>query len=340
MCGDHWEVRTQGVRDVSWLCRSARSAVFACPLLTAHAAWAQLSEPSFPSRPLRVIVPYPAGGLADIFARALAAASIESFGQQIIIENRPGATQIIGAQAAAKAAPDGYTLFFGSVTSLAINPASRANLPYDPLRDFTPVTFCFSTPLYLVVHNAVPARSVKELIALARAQPGKLTFASGGPGTSQHLAGELFKSMARLDLTHVPYKGAAPAMEDVQAGQVNLMFEGGGLHYLRDGKIRVLAVTSAKRTTSAPDIATVHEAGVPGFESTIWFGLTAPAATPRAHIDALSAKFGGVLERSALQQKFPALDISRSTPEQFTARIRAEIPKWRKVIQDANVVIE
>jgi tripartite-type tricarboxylate transporter receptor subunit TctC len=334
------------LRDESLPRRSARISAFTGALVGALACAAAAQVPvstfplAFPIRPLRIISPYPPGGLGDIFPRALAAVAIEPMGQQIIVENRPGATQIIGAQVAAKATADGYTLFFGSVTSLAINPASRANLPYDALRDFAPVTFCFSTPLYLVLHNAVPAKSVKELIALARAQPGKLTFASGGPGTSQHLAGELFKSMAKLDLVHVPYKGAAPAMVDVQAGQVNLMFEGGGLNYVREGKIRVLAVTSAKRTASAPDLATVHEAGLPGFETTIWFGLAAPAATPRALIDILSAKFGGVLEQGALRQKFPALDISRSTPEQFAAHIRAEIPKWRKVIQDANIVIE
>jgi tripartite-type tricarboxylate transporter receptor subunit TctC len=328
------------LQDKLQLRYGAQCAVFAGTLLAALASVAQVPTASFPSRPLRIIVPYPPGGLGDIFPRALAMASIEPLGQQVIVENRPGATQIIGAQTAAKATPDGYTLFFGSVTSLAINPASRANLPYDPLRDFAPVTFCFSTPLYLVVHSAVPAKSVKELLALARAQPGKLTFASGGPGTSQHLAGELFKSMAKLDLVHIPYKGAAPAMVDVQAGQVNLMFEGGGLNYLREGKIRVLAVTSAKRTAGAPDLATVHEAGLPGFETTIWFGLAAPAATPRALIDTLSTKFGSVLELRSFQQKFPALDVSRSTPEQFAAHIRAEIPKWRKVIQDANIVIE
>ena len=331
-------MRTQ--RDKSRLPRGAQCGMFVYTLLVALCAVAQVPAATFPARPLRIIVPYPPGGLGDIFPRALAAAAMEPFGQQIIVENRPGATQIIGAQVAAKATPDGYTLFFGSVTSLAINPASRANLPYDPVRDFSPVTFCFSTPLYLVVHNAVPAKSVKELLALARAQPGKLTFASGGPGTSQHLAGELFKSMAKLDLVHVPYKGAAPAMVDVQAGQVNLMFEGGGLNYLREGKIRVLAVSSAKRTASAPDLPTVNEAGLPGFETTIWVGLAAPAATPRTVIESLSVKFGSVLELRALQQKFPALDISRSTPEQFAAHIRTEIPKWRKVIQDANLIID
>ena len=264
----------------------------------------------------------------------------EKWGQRVVIDNRPGATQIIGAQAAAKATPDGYTLFFGSVTSLAINPASRPKLPYDPLRDFAPVTLCFSTPLYLLVHHSVPANSVKELIALARAQPGKLSFASGGAGTSQHLAAELFKSMAKLDLVHIPYKGAAPAMVDVQAGQVHMMFEGGGLSYLREGKIRVLAVSSEKRTTAAPGTPTVHESGLPGFETTIWFGLLAPVAVARPLIDILSTKFGQVLDQGSFKQKFPALEVARSTPEQFTTHIRNEIQKWRKVIQAANIVIE
>ena len=292
------------------------------------------------ARSLRIIVPYPPGGLGDIFPRALGMAAADPLGQLIVIDNRPGATQIIGAQAAAKATPDGYTLFFGSVTSLAINPASRPKLPYDPLRDFAPVTLCFSTPLYLLVHHSVPANSVKELIALARAQPGKLSFASGGAGTSQHLAAELFKSMAKLDLVHIPYKGAAPAMVDVQAGQVHMMFEGGGLSYLREGKIRVLAVSSEKRTAAAPGTPTVNESGLPGFETTIWFGLLAPAATPRPLIDILSTTFGQVLDQGSFKQKFPALDVVRSTPEQFTTHIRNEIQKWRKVIQAANIVIE
>jgi tripartite-type tricarboxylate transporter receptor subunit TctC len=314
--------------------------VLIATLLSTLPVSAQGPASPFPSRPLRLIVPYTAGGLADIFARALAVASAEPFGQPMVIDNRPGATQIIGAQTAINALPDGHTLFMGSVTSLAINPASRPSLPYDPLRDFAPITFCFSTPLYLVVHNAVPARTVKELIALARAQPGKLTFASGGSGTSQHLAGELFKGMAKLELIHIPYKGAAPAMVDVQSGQTNLMFEGGGLNYLKEGKIRILAVTSAKRTPHAPEVPTVHESGLPGFETTIWFGIAAPAATPRALIDTLSVKFGGVLAQEKFQQKFPALDISGSTPQQFAAHIRSEIAKWRRVIRGANIVID
>jgi len=331
------ECRMHAVRDASRLRRVA-SLLFA--LASTYAATLLAQPTSFPNRPVRIIVPYPPGGLGDLFPRGLAHAITEPLGQQIIIENRPGATQIIGAQAAAKATADGHTLFFGSVTSLAINPASRSNLPYDPLRDFTPVTLCFATPLYLVVHHAVATKSVKELIALARSQPGKLNFASGGSGTSQHLAAELFKSMAKLDLIHVPYKGAAPAMVDVQTGQVQFMFEGGGLSYLREGKIRILAVTSARRTPKAPEVPTVHEAGLPGYEATIWFGLVVPSATPRPLIDSLSTRIGAVLGQPAFHQRFPALDIAGSTPEQFAAHIRSEIPKWRKVIQDANIVID
>ena len=306
----------------------------------AHAVDSCAQEARFPARPVRIIVPYPPGGLGDIFPRGLAHAATGPLGQPIVIDNRPGGTQIIGAQLAAKATPDGHTLFFGSVTSLAINPASRKNLPYDPLRDFAPVTLCFSTPLYLVVHVGVPAKSVKELIALARAHPGKLSFASGGAGTSQHLAGELFRSMAKLDIVHVPYKGAAPAMTDVQAGHVPFMFEGGGLNYVREGKIRVLAVTSAQRAPQAPDVPTVHESGLPGFEATIWFGLVVPAATPQAPIRHLAATLGRVLDDPAFHARFPALNIRSSTPGEFAAHIRAEIPKWRKVIQGAKIVIE
>ena len=304
----------------------------------APAAFAQ-SAP-FPARPVRIIVPYPPGGLGDIFPRGLADAATAPLGQPIVVDNRPGGTQIIGAQAAARATPDGYTLFFGSVTSLAINPASRKNLPYDPLRDFAPVTLCFFTPLYLVAHVAVPARTVQELIALARSQPGRMAFASGGAGTSQHLAGELFRSMAKLDLIHVPYKGAAPAMTDVQAGHVPFMFEGGGLNYVRDGKIRVLAVSSAQRAPQAPDVPTVAESGLPGFEATIWFGLLVPAATPQPLVRQLHATLSRVLDQPQFHARFQALTVRSSTPEGFAAHIRAEIPKWRKVIQDANIVIE
>ena len=300
----------------------------------------QDSAPTYPTRPVRIIVPYPPGGLGDIFPRALALGLAEELSQPVIVDNRPGASQIIGAQLAAKATPDGYTLFFASVTNLAINVSTQKNLPYDPLQDFAPVSFCFSTPLYLVTNLAVPVASVKELITLARSRPGKLTFASGGAGSSTHLGAEMFKSMAGIDLVHIPYKGSAPAMTDVMGGHVDLMFEGAGLNYAKDGKVRALAVTSSKRTAAAPAIPTMSESGLPGFEATIWFGIVAPAATPRAIVTRLSVEIGKVLNRPSFRERLPALDIAPGTPEAFAQYIRSEIPKWRKVIADAKIAIE
>ena len=243
-------------------------------------------------------------------------------------------------QAAAKSPPDGYTLVFGSVTSLAINPSAHKNLPYDPVKDFAPVALCVTTPLYLVVHPSVPAKSVKELIALAKAQPGKLTFASGGNGSSNHLAGELFKSLARVDLLHVPYKGAGPAMIDVMAGHVDLMFGAAGLAEAKAGKVRVLGVTSARRSAVAPELPTLSESGVPGYEATIWFGLLAPAGTPPAIVTRLSHDINKVLSQPAMREQFNTLDITPSTPEGFANLIKREIPKWRKVIEGAKITIE
>jgi tripartite-type tricarboxylate transporter receptor subunit TctC len=295
------------------------------------------AQPAYPVKSVRIIVPYPAGGLGDTLPRTLGVALAERMGQQFVTENRPGASQMIGAQAAAKSPPDGYTLFFGSVTSLAINVSAQKNLPYDPLRDFAPVSLAFSTPLWLVVHPTVPARSVKELVALVRAQPGKLTFASGGPGSSNHLAGELFKHLIGGDLVHVPYKGAAPAMIDVIGGHVDLMFEGIGIQYAKDGKVRALAVTSAKRSHVAPDVPTMQEAGVPGYESTIWFGIVAPAATPAPIVNRLSQEISRALAQPAMRERLPLVNLVGGTPGEFAAHIRAEIPKWRKVIESAKI---
>jgi tripartite-type tricarboxylate transporter receptor subunit TctC len=289
---------------------------------------------------VRIISPYPAGGLGDIFPRAMANGLAERFEQPVIVDNRPGASQMIGAQLAAKSAPDGYTLFFGSVTSLAINVSAQKNLPYDPVKDFTPVSFCFSTPLYLVINQALAATSVTELIALAKARPGGLTFASGGPGSSTHLAAELLRALAGINLIHVPYKGSAPAMTDVMAGHVDFMFEGGGINYIRDGKVRGLAVTSLKRSVNAPNLPTMQEAGVPGYEAAIWFGVVAPAATPRTIVARLSTEIGKVLNQPQFRERLSTLDIAPGTPEAFGSYIRSEIPKWRKVIDNAKFVIE
>lgn len=292
---------------------------------------------TYPAKPVRIISPYSAGGLGDILPRALGASLNEALGQPFVIDNRPGASQMIGAQAAAKSAPDGYTLFFGSVTSLAINVSAQKNLPYDPLRDFAPVSLCFSTPLYLVVNPVVPARSVKELIALMKARPGKLTFASGGPGSSNHLAGELFKYLTGGDIVHVPYKGAGPAMIDVVGGHVDMMFEGAAINYAKDGKVRALAVSSARRSPVAPELPTMEEAGVPGYESTIWFGMLAPAATPAPIVNRLSQEMVKALAQPALRERLSTVNLIGTTPEVFSAHIRAEIPKWRKVIEGAKI---
>jgi len=312
-------------------------------LIAAVCGWpaAALAQPAaYPLKPVRIIVPYPAGGLGDILPRALGASLAEQLGQPFVVENRPGASQMIGAQLAAKSVPDGHTLFFGSVTSLAINVSAQKNLPYDPLRDFAPVSLAFSTPLYLVVNPVVPARSVQELVALVRKQPGKLTFASGGPGSSNHLAGELFKFLIGGDIVHVPYKGAGPAMIDVIGGHVDMMFEGAGVTYAKDGKVRALAVTSARRSPVAPNLPTMQEAGVTGYESTIWFGIVAPSATPAPVVNRLSQEIVKALAQPAMRERLSAVNLIGTTPEEFAAHIRAEIPKWRKVIESAKIRFE
>lgn len=296
---------------------------------------------AWPSRPIRIIVPYPPGGVGDTFTRSLAQQLTERLGQAVLIDNKPGASQIIGAEAAAKAAPDGYTLFLGSVTSLAINVRSMKRLPYDPVKDFAPIAMCFVTPMYLVINPSVPARNVSELIALAKARPGQLSFASIGQGGSLHLAGELFKSMAGVDLTHVAYKGSAPALADVISGQVNMIFDPGvsSLPHVKTGKLRALAITSSRRSDSTPDIPTLAEAGVPGYEASLWFGLVAPAGTPAAIVSRLSAEVTQIVRSAAMRERFApfSLELAGGTPEEFAATIRSEIPKWAKVLQDAKV---
>lgn len=308
-------------------------ALAACASMPAHAQ-------SFPVKPVRIISPYSPGGLGDQFPRAVAAGLTEVLGQQVIVENRPGASQIIGMQAAAKSPADGHTLVFGSVTSLAIVPSAHRNVPYDPVRDFAPVSLCVTTPLYLVTHPGVPARNVKELVALARSRPGKLTYGSGGNASSNHLAGELFKALARVDFLHVPYKGAGPAMVDVMAGHVDLMFGSQGLAEARAGKVRLIGVSSAKRTPLAPEVPTIAESGVPGYEATIWFGLLAPAATPAPIVARLSQDIQKVLAQPRVREQFNTVDVTPSPPQAFAELIAREIPKWRKVIQSAKIALD
>jgi len=298
---------------------------------------AQAQSPAFPMKPLRIISPYSPGGIGDTLPRAVAVGLAEGLGQPVIVENRPGASQAIGMQAAARSAPDGYTLVLGSVTSLAINPAVARDLPYDPVRDFAPVALCITTPLYLVVHPSVPARTVQDLLALARRQPGRITYASGGNGSSNHLAGELLRLLARVDLLHVPYKGAGPAMADVMGGHVDMMLGAAGLSEARAGRVRVLGVTSARRTAAAPEVPTLQESGVSGYEATIWFGLLAPAGVPPAIVDRLSREVGRVLGQRTLREAFPTVDIAQGTPATFADFIRREMDKWRKVVAGARI---
>jgi len=316
-----------------------RFGVVAVAMLTlAAAAMVTVAQAQgYPAKVVRIVTPYAPGGLGDLLPRAIASGLTPLLGQQVIVENRPGATTIIAMQAVARSPADGYTLIFTSVSSLAINVSTFKNLPYDPVKDFAPIALCFTTPLYLVVHPSIPARSVKELIALAKSRPGMLTFASGGKGTTNHLAGELFKTLARVDMQHVSYKSAGPAMIDVMAGHVDLMFGGAGLADSQTGKVRVLAATSAKRTAAAPDLPTVQEAGLPGYDATLWFGMLAPAGTPAAIVNRLSRDINDVLGQAAMRQRFSTGDITPSTPAELAGLIQREIPKWRKVLQSAKI---
>ena len=292
----------------------------------------------YPAKAVKIVSPFAPGGPGDLLPRAVAAGLSPLLGQPVIVENRPGATTIIAMQAVAKAPPDGYTLVFTSVSSF-ISVSAYKNLPYDPVGDFAPVALCFTTPLYLVVRPSLPANSVAELIALAKSRPGKLSFASGGTGTTAHLAGELFKSLAGVDMQHVPYKSAGPAMMDVMAGHVDLMFGSAGLSEARAGKVRVLAVTSARRSSAAPELPTVQEAGLPGYESTLWFGILAPAKTPAAAVARLNAEVNKALEDSDLIAKLAQEGMlpGGGTPTAFGSLIATEIKNWKETARAANI---
>jgi len=307
-------------------------ATIAAAIAAATLAHAQ----SYPGKAVKIVSPFVPGGPGDLLPRAVAAGLSPLLGQPVIVENRPGAATIIAMQAVAKAPPDGYTLIFTSVSSF-ISVSAYKNLPYDPVGDFAPIALCFTTPLYLAVRPSLPANSVAELIALAKSRPGKLSFASGGTGTTAHLAGELFKSLAGVDMQHVPYKSAGPAMMDVMAAHVDLMFGSAGLSEARAGKVRVLAVTSARRTAVAPELPTVQESGLPGFDATLWFGILAPAKTPTAIVARLSGDIGRVLAQAELRERFNTVDVTPSTPEEFAELIRREIPRWRKVVEAVKI---
>ena len=300
-----------------------------------------LAQPNYPTKPIRMIVPFPPGGPNDILGRVVATNLSQQLGQQVVVDNRGGAGGIIGAEIAARSAADGYTILLSGTASMAINPGLHKKLPYDPLKDFAPVSMLGTAPSLLTVHPSQPIKTVKDLIALAQAKPGKLNFVSAGHGTPPHLAGELFKNMTGVNMVHVPYKGGGPALADLLAGQVELYFSGisSVLPFVKENRLRGIAVTSAKRTAVLPDTPTVIESGLAGFEVSNWYAVAAPAATSPAIVKRLNAE---ILTVPELKKRFfeLAADPFGSTPEQLAAYNRSEITKWARAIKAAGITPE
>lgn len=293
----------------------------------------------YPVKPVRMVVASVAGGILDTVARTIAIRLSEQLGQQVVVDNRPGAGGIIGTDIVAKAAPDGYTIC-KVATSHAINPAVYSKIPYDTLKDFAPVSHTVNLTNLLVAHPSLPANNVQELIALAKAKPKTITFGSAGNGQSNHLSGELFRAMAGIDIVHVPYKGSAPALTDVLAGNISMMFVDvlSSLPHVKAGKLKVLAVTGLKRSAAVPEYPTVHESGVPGFNGNSWLGLVAPAGTPKEIVARLSEEIAKILHSPEVRERFLAQGVEPvgSTPEQFAAFIEAEMPRWASAARSSG----
>lgn len=314
----------------------------AAVLITAGGAWAQAH---YPNRSVRIIVPFAAGGTTDIFARFIGERLSAALGQQFVIENRGGAGGNIGADAVAKAAPDGYTLVMGTVGTHAINPSLYAKMPYDPLTDFEPVAFAAGVPNLMVVNpRNVKATSVQAFIAEAKAAPKKFTFASSGNGTSIHLSGELFKQITGVEMPHVPYRGSGPAVNDLVGGQVDVMFDNlpSSIEQVKAGNLRALAVTSSARSPALPDMPTLAESGLPGFEASSWFALFAPKGTPAAITTRLNAEVRKALDAPELRKRFTDLggDIRPMSPDELMAYVRAEHAKWATVAKASGAKVE
>ncbi len=308
----------------------------ACAALAAAPAYAQ----TYPAKPVRIIVPYAAGGNTDITARAIAEKLAPVFKQQVIVDNRPGASTNIGSDAVARAAPDGYTMLMGGAAN-AINMSLFAKMPYDTLRDLAPVILCVKGANVLSIHPTVPARNLKELIALAKAKPGQLNFASSGAGSSNRMAGELLKVMAKIDITHIAYKGNTPALADTIGGHVHMIFSGvpALLPHIESGRLRAIAIGSLKRFSALPKVPTFDESGVKGYEATTWFGLMAPAKTPKDIIARWNAEVDKILKSADLQKRFIAdgLEPMGDSPQAFDKFIRDEIAKYARVVKAANI---
>jgi tripartite-type tricarboxylate transporter receptor subunit TctC len=317
-----------------------RAALFVLLALSAAAAVAQ----PYPSKPIRLVVPFPAGGTTDILAREVGQRLSLSLGQPVVIDNRPGAAGNIGSELVAKSAPDGYTLLMATVGTHAINPNLYARIPYDHVKDFAPVVLVAGVPNVLEVTPSLPVHSVADLINLAKEKPGQINFASSGSGTSIHLSGELFKTMAGVDMTHVPYKGSAPAITDLIGGQVQVMFDNlpSSLQQIKAGKLRAIAVTSAQRAPALPDVPTIAESGLPGFEATSWFGIVAPTGTPPTIIARINADVNQWLQSPEAKEKLLAQGAvaAGGSPEQFAAYIHAETEKWARVVKASGAKVD
>ena len=308
--------------------------------LTLQAAHGADTTDGYPNRPVRIIIGFTPGSIGDLFLRAVGQQMAPQLGQSIVIDNKPGASQIISAELAAHAAPDGYTLYMGTQGGMVLNSVVRKKLPYDPLADFTPITMLFATPMYLYVNPSVPAKSVPELVALAKANPGKLTFASIGAVTASHVLGEMFKSMAGVDMLHVPFKGGPEATNALISGQVDVYFNGNNtMPQVKQGKARVIATGGLKRTGERPDLPTVAEAGMPAFELLPWFGLFGPAGMPRPLVDRLNREFTSALKSPAMKEKASQLgvEVITTTPEALIAQVKTEIPLMSQVMRKAGV---
>lgn len=325
-----------------WTRRRSLAATLAVFAAAAAAPCAMAQD--YPSRPVRIVVPFAPAGGSDTVARTVAQKLGEALGQPVVVENKPGAGGNIGTDQVAKAAPDGYTFLMGVVGPVAVNPSLFGNLPYDPLRDFAPITQAVSVTNMLVVHPSVPANTVRELIEWGKRNPGKLSSGTGGTGTAGHMASELFKSMAKLDMAVVPYKGAAPAVNDVLGGQVNMSFEAllSTLPHVKAGKLKAIAVTTSMRSSQLPNVPTIAEAGLSGYEANNWYGFLAPAGTPRPIIDRLNREIGKILSMPDVKEKLAGLgaEVIGNSPQQFATAIKTDVEKWKRVVVETGAKAE
>ena len=330
---------------MSHVTRTTRRAVLGAIALAATATLPLgAAAQNYPTKPITIVVPFAAGGTTDILARLVGQYLSTELGQPVVVENKAGAGGNIGAAFAAKAAADGHTLFMGTVGTHAINAALYKKLPYDPIKDFAPLTRVAMVPNLLVAHPSQPFKTVQEMIAYAKANPGKINFGSPGNGASPHLSGELFKSMTKVDMVHVPYKGSAPAVSDLLGGQISIMFDNlpSVIPHVRSGKLRAIAISTAKRSADLPDVPTIAEAGVPGYEATSWFGLFAPAATPAPVLAKISTALGKVLANAEVKKKIDDQggEPANETPAQFADFIQKESLKWGKVVKESGASLD